>query len=142
MVRLFSLVYQKIIALSIVFIGFLTKACLLLRPCFSSVLNGNGFLLFPAAVGMADEEWTVTEALDHLKQLLANEGMDVEQLFDTMDTDSDGTINGPELARGLKELAGERLHPSQISQIIKAFDANSDHRIDLGELRYALSEEE
>lgn len=91
---------------------------------------------------MADEEWTVTEALDHLKQLLSSEGMDIKQLFDSIDTDSDGTINGPELARGLKELAGERLHPSQISQIIKAFDANSDHRIDLGELRYALSEEE
>lgn len=91
---------------------------------------------------MAEEEWTVNEALDHLKQLLSSEGMDVQQLFDSIDTDNDGTINGPELARGLKELAGERLHPSQISQIIKAFDANSDHRIDLGELRYALSEEE
>lgn len=105
-------------------------------------LDGNGFVLRAGAGFMADEEWTVTEALDQLKRLLSEEGMDVEQLFDAIDTDSDGTLNGPELARGIKEFAGERLHPSQISEIIKAFDANSDHRIDLAELRYALSEEE
>ena len=107
-----------------------------------SHVDGNGFVLRADAGFMADEEWTVTEALDQLKRLLSDEGMDVEQLFDAIDTDSDGSINGPELARGIKEFVGERLHPSQISEIIKAFDANSDHRIDLAELRYALSEEE
>jgi len=37
---------------------------------------------------------------------------------------------------------GDVLSPAQISQIIKAFDVNDDHRIDVDELRTALSEEE
>jgi hypothetical protein len=39
-------------------------------------------------------------------------------------------------------MLGDVLSPGQISEIIKALDANDDHRIDLGELRQALQEEE
>ncbi|MBL6733655.1 MAG: EF-hand domain-containing protein [Candidatus Poseidonia sp.] len=88
------------------------------------------------------EAWTVAEAVGALKAALDEKGMSIEDLFQHFDADSDGTINGPELHNGIKDVAGDVLSPGQISQIIKAFDANEDHRIDLAELQNALSEEE
>ena len=56
-----------------------------------------------------------------------------------MDADGDGAINGPEFYKGVKKLVGEALTPDQISMIIAAFDTNGDNRIDVMELRNALS---
>jgi Ca2+-binding EF-hand superfamily protein len=39
-------------------------------------------------------------------------------------------------------MIGDILSPGQISQMIQAFDVNGDHRIDLSELKNAMSEEE
>ena len=91
---------------------------------------------------MSDESWTTTEAMAKLSEALNEKDMTVEALFDQFDADSDGTINGPELHNGIKEMVGDVLSPGQISMIIKAFDVNEDHRIDLDELRNALSESE
>lgn len=91
---------------------------------------------------MSDESWTTTEAMANLSEALKNNDMTIEALFDQFDADSDGTINGPELHNGIKEMVGDILSPGQISLIIKAFDVNEDHRIDLDELRSALSESE
>ena len=63
----------------------------------------------------------------------------MEDLFKEIDTDGDGTINGPELYKGIKNLVGDALSPSQISLIITALDTNGDNRIDALELRNALS---
>ena len=57
---------------------------------------------------------------------------------DRIDTDGDGLINGPELFKGIKEIAGQALSPDQISMIIKAIDINEDNRIGLVELHNAL----
>ena len=62
--------------------------------------------------------------------------------FTALDADSDGTINGPELHFGIREMLGDVLSPAQISDIIVALDANEDHRIDLGELKASMSDEE
>ena len=56
-----------------------------------------------------------------------------------VDTDGDGTINGPELYKGIKSIVGEALTPDQISAIIKSLDSDGDNRIDVMELRNALS---
>ena len=74
-----------------------------------------------------------------LKDTMSDSGKSVEDLFKEIDTDGDGTINGPELYKGIKKLAGESLTPGDISMIITALDTNGDNRIDLMELRNALS---
>jgi len=88
------------------------------------------------------DDWTIAEAVTALRKALTEKDMSIEDLFAHFDADSDGTINGPELHHGIKDIAGDVLSPGQISQIIKAFDVNEDHRIDLAELQSALTEEE
>lgn len=91
---------------------------------------------------MSDGAWTISEAVGKLNEALTQKGMSVDDLFSSFDTDGDGTINGPELHHGIRDVVGDILSPGQISMIIVAFDANEDHRIDIEELRAALSEEE
>ena len=78
-------------------------------------------------------------ALEKLKNVMNDAGKSVEELFAEMDADGDGTINGPEFYKGVKKLVGEALTPDHISMIIAAFDTNGDNRIDVMELRNALS---
>ena len=80
-----------------------------------------------------------SSALDKLKDAMKDGGKSVEDLFAEIDADGDGTINGPEFYKGVKKLVGEALTPDQISMIITAFDTNGDNRIDVSELRNALS---
>jgi len=79
------------------------------------------------------------EALDKLKDAMKDTGKSVEDLFNEIDVDGDGTLNGPELYKGVKKIVGEALTPDQISMIIMALDTNGDNRIDVMELRNALS---
>lgn len=88
------------------------------------------------------DDWTIAEAVTALRKALTEKDMSIEDLFAHFDADSDGTINGPELHHGIKDIAGDVLSPGQISQIIKAFDVNEDHRIDLSELKAAMDSEE
>ena len=91
---------------------------------------------------MTDDEWTVDEAIENLKNAMNESGQSASDLFSSIDANDDGEINGPELYKGLLEHLGDRLSPGQVSMIIKALDANEDNRIDLSELTAALEEEE
>ena len=91
---------------------------------------------------MSDDSWDTSQAMQKLQDALNEKGMTVDELFDHFDADSDGTINGPELHNGIKDMVGDVLSPGQISMIIKAFDVNEDHRIDLAELKTAMDSEE
>lgn len=91
---------------------------------------------------MSDDAWTANEALSNLRNALVEKGMSIDDMFSKIDADSDGTINGPELHHGIRDILGDVLSPGQISEIIKALDGNEDHRIDVAELREALQEEE
>ena len=79
------------------------------------------------------------EALDKLKDAMRDTGKSVEDLFNEIDGDGDGTLSGPELYKGVKKIVGEALTPDQVSMIIMALDTNGDNRIDVMELRNALS---
>ena len=79
------------------------------------------------------------DTLEKLKDAMRDSGKSVEDLFNEIDTDGDGTINGPELYKGVKNIVGEALTPDQVSMIIIALDTNGDNRIDVMELRNALS---
>ncbi|MEC7254700.1 MAG: EF-hand domain-containing protein [Candidatus Thermoplasmatota archaeon] len=91
---------------------------------------------------MTDDEWTVDEAIENLKNAMNESGQSASDLFSSIDANDDGEINGPELYKGLLEHLGDRLSPGQVSMIIKALDSNDDNRIDLSELTAALEEEE
>ena len=91
---------------------------------------------------MTDDEWTVDEAIENLKNAMNESGQSASDLFSSIDANDDGEINGPELYNGLLEHLGDRLSPGQVSMIIKALDSNDDNRIDLAELTAALGEEE
>ncbi len=69
---------------------------------------------------------------------MKEQNITVEQLFSQIDVDMDGKINGPELHKGLNNLAGEYLSPGQISILIQSMDADSDNRINMTELRSAI----
>ena len=88
---------------------------------------------------MANNDQSAKEALTKLADAMKDSGKTVKELFEELDLDGDGTINGPELYKGIKNIAGEALTPSQISMIITALDTNGDNRIDVMELRNALS---
>ena len=75
--------------------------------------RGNCFVLTSDALSMASKE-----ALVKLKDAMSDSGKSVEDLFKEIDADGDGTINGPELYKGIKNIAGKALTPSQISMII------------------------
>jgi len=80
-----------------------------------------------------------SEAIEKLKAVMKESGKSVEDIFNEMDTDGDGLINGPELFKGVKKLIGQTLSPDQISMMIMAIDTNEDNRIGLPELQKALS---
>ena len=80
-----------------------------------------------------------SEAIEKLKAVMEETGKSVEDIFNEMDTDGDGLINGPELFKGVKKLIGQTLSPDQISMMIMAIDTNEDNRIGLPELQKALS---
>ncbi|MCS5532894.1 MAG: EF-hand domain-containing protein [Candidatus Poseidoniaceae archaeon] len=86
-----------------------------------------------------EQQWTMNDSMQKLASCLEENDLSVDELFAQIDSDSDGSINGPELYKGLQSLVGEFLSPGQISSIIKAFDSNEDNRIDVEELRAALA---
>ena len=91
---------------------------------------------------MTEDTWSAEEAMSKLAEALNTKGMTVDDMFAAFDADSDGTINGPELHHGIRDMVGDVLSPAQISVIIQSLDVDADHRIGLDELRSALSEEE
>ena len=104
--------------------------------------HGNDLGCRRLARSMSEEKWTAEEAIRKLNQALEEKDMSVDDMFAAFDTDSDGTINGPDLHPGIRDMVGDVLSPAQVSMIIQALDVNTDHRIDLDELRSAFSEEE
>ena len=86
-----------------------------------------------------EQQWELNDSMQKLATCLEENDLSVDALFAQIDGDSDGSINGPELYKGLQSLVGESLSPGQVSSIIKAFDINEDNRIDVEELRAAFA---
>ena len=87
------------------------------------------------------EAWSVADAINKLREAIAQNEQSIEDLFASIDGDDDGQINGPELYMSLQKIVGDRLSPNQVSMIIKALDTNENNRVDLDELRSALLSE-
>ena len=100
---------------------------------------GNRFVVSTLPSAMASSDDAVKNALAKLADAMKDSGKSVKEMFEELDLDGDGTINGPELYKGIQNVAGQNLSPGQISEIISAFDTNGDNRIDVSELLIALS---
>ena len=68
----------------------------------------------------------------------SQDGMTIREVFESMDSDDDGLIDGPELQKGIEELSGDKLSPSEVFDILKSLDEDSDGRVNPMELVKAL----
>ena len=68
----------------------------------------------------------------------AEKDMTIREIFESMDKDDDGMIDGPELQNGIKEISGDSLSPSEIFELLKSLDEDSNGRIDPMELVRAI----
>ena len=92
------------------------------------------------------EEGVVNTSLDESKDsplykfalVAAEKDMTIREIFESMDKDDDGMIDGPELQNGIKEISGDSLSPSEIFELLKSLDEDSNGRIDPMELVRAI----
>ena len=67
-------------------------------------------------------------------QAAKEQDLTIRTIFESMDIDDDGVIDGPELQSGINEIAGEYLSPGEIMAIISLVDKDSDGRVNALEL--------
>jgi len=77
-------------------------------------------------------------AMHRLGLAASQDGMTIREVFESMDSDDDGLIDGPELQKGIEELSGDKLSPSEVFDILKSLDEDSDGRVNPMELVKAL----
>ncbi len=93
-----------------------------------------------------DQEDTVDTSMDEsedsalykLALIALEKDMTIRDIFESMDKDEDGLIDGPELQNGIKELSGDSLSPNEIFEILKSLDEDSNGRVDPMELVNAI----
>ena len=74
------------------------------------------------------------ENLTKLVSTAASLDMTIRDMFESIDGDEDGMITGPELQKGIVEICGDSLSPSEVFEIISLIDEDSNGRIDAFEL--------
>ncbi len=65
-------------------------------------------------------------------------GMTIRSIFEMMDTDANGRIDGPELQKGITQISGDILSPTEVMELLSTFDEDSDGRLDPMELVRAI----
>jgi Ca2+-binding EF-hand superfamily protein/RNA polymerase subunit RPABC4/transcription elongation factor Spt4 len=83
------------------------------------------------------EEVNPDSALENLNKLVSTAAgldMTIRSMFESIDSDEDGMITGPELQKGIVEICGDSLSPSEVFEIISLIDEDSNGRIDAFEL--------
>jgi Ca2+-binding EF-hand superfamily protein len=88
----------------------------------------------------SDDEEDDMAAFMRLGQAIADSDMSIREVFEAMDANDDGKIDGPELQKGIKEIGGENLSPQDIFTILKTLDEDDDGRLDPMELVTALED--
>ena len=77
-------------------------------------------------------------AMHRLGIAASQDGMTIREVFEAMDSDDDGLIDGPELQKGIEKLSGDKLSPTEVFEILKSLDEDSDGRVNPMELVNAL----
>ena len=81
-----------------------------------------------------DESLNAEDYLGKLFEAAIHQDLTIRAIFESMDLDDDGVIDGPELQSGINKIAGEYLSPGEIMSIISLVDKDSDGRINALEL--------
>ena len=84
-----------------------------------------------------DVEESETTSDEHLRTLVTaavDQDMTIRSMFESMDLDENGLIDGPELQKGISSIVGDYLSPGDIMGIISLVDKDSNGRIDAFEL--------
>ena len=97
------------------------------------------------AEGDSDEDESIetTEVDDELTRFgkaIAAEGYTIREVFDRLDTNEDGKIDGPELQKGLSDILGEEFVPKDVIAILGIIDKDEDGNINSMEIIEALEE--
>ena len=86
-----------------------------------------------------EEEEDQTESPLYKLGVAASENdMSIREIFEAMDSNDDGRIDGPELQKGIEEISGDMLSPSEVIELLSTLDEDSDGRIDPMELVRAI----
>ena len=88
----------------------------------------------PDNLDAQDEDLTAEDYLGILLDAAQEQNLTIRDIFESMDLDEDGVIDGPELQSGINEIAGEYLSPGEIMSIISLVDKDSDGRVNALEL--------
>ena len=88
----------------------------------------------------AVEETTVVMAFENLALAIAGTGMTAGEVFGEMDTSEDNLIDAPELQKGIKKIAGEKMSPKEVTAILNYLDKDGDRRVNPNELVQALDD--
>ena len=87
---------------------------------------------------LEETESTPEELFHTFAVAIADQGLTIREVFESMDADLDGRINGPELQRGIENLLGDHLPASTVFAILGVLDEDSDGNIDPMELIQAI----
>ena len=95
------------------------------------------------AVSASDEEIKTTGQAEAVEECASswfdnNNGM-ADCIFDTIDTDEDGSVSNAELQEYLEEMVGVVYSPESIRLLFATLDQNADGRISREEMRFAFS---
>ena len=86
-----------------------------------------------------ESEEVIEQSPMHRLGIAASQGgMTIREVFEAMDSDDDGLIDGPELQKGIEQLSGDKLSPAEVFEILKSLDEDSDGRVNPMELVNAL----
>ncbi|CAI8276883.1 MAG: Uncharacterised protein [Euryarchaeota archaeon UBA443] len=80
------------------------------------------------------EDPTPDELFLTLAEAIAEQGLTIREVFESMDADLDGQISGPELQKGIEDILGDSLPPATVFAILGVIDEDDDGNIDPMEL--------
>ena len=87
-----------------------------------------------------EEEPSPEELFHTLAVAISEQGLTIREVFESMDTDLDGKINGPELQSGILNLMGDQLSATTVFSILGVLDQDNDGNIDPMELIQAIED--
>ena len=87
-----------------------------------------------------EEEYDDDEDNEFMRfgKAIVAKGYTIREVFETLDTNEDGLIDGPELQSGLADILGESLVAADVHAILKTIDKDEDGNIDAMEIIEAL----
>lgn len=89
---------------------------------------------------VVEEEQNPEELFHTLAVAISEQGLTIREVFESMDTDLDGKINGPELQSGILNLMGDQLSATTVFSILGVLDQDNDGNIDPMELIQAIED--